>query len=328
MVNYVTPSMYGAVGDNSTDDTAALQAMFDAFGQVSTGIRYTPGIVQLAPGTIYKTSDSLNIHQCNIWVDGQGAGIRNTSGNAAIAINPNNNVNPIVDVSISNLAIQSGGDGIHAMAAPQLKIDNCRFKDMSSDGTTVNGVAGIPITLEGCVSYAITNNQIDKCGSLGIYVKTLNITWTTPNVIAESQSGVIENNRIARTGSIAILCSEGGAHSIIRNDIEACYSGVEIRSCYDYTIEDNYFEANTLDIATRNLVDLVSSRHILGGRIIGNQCESIYGVYLYGGANQIVAFNRLSGGNVIASGVTGTMWADQVAQGSYSNSGTGTVTSL
>jgi hypothetical protein len=56
---------WGAKGDDSTDDTAAVQACIDAVGDATGGIVYFP------PGT-YRTTSVLTVDQSNIWLMGSG----------------------------------------------------------------------------------------------------------------------------------------------------------------------------------------------------------------------------------------------------------------
>lgn len=60
---------YGVKGDNSTDDTAALQAMFDDLGRPWHGI--TGGYVEIPPGE-YLISDTIVLHRWGGTVAGPG----------------------------------------------------------------------------------------------------------------------------------------------------------------------------------------------------------------------------------------------------------------
>jgi hypothetical protein len=332
MVDYIGPSdliSYGVVGDGVTDDTAALQSVFNAFGNVGGTIRQRPGIIELPHGVIFKTSDTLFLKQARIHIIGNHAGIRQVTANkAALKIGPNPYVNHVIGCSVKDLHIQSAGNGIEAESAPQLRLIDNHFKDFSSDGSSVAACA-IAIKLSGCVASEIIGNQIDKTTSIAIWVKALNINWVNPAVVAESQRVIIERNRIYRSGSVAILVSEGGGHQVLNNDIEACYSGIDMRSAFHFLIKQNYFEATTgVDIAVQNVTDLVALRTIQGGIVTENECYSTNSIYLYGGEDIRVLNNKNPGANFINTGVLNTKWAHNIDQGSFSNLGTGTVFTL
>jgi hypothetical protein len=69
---FVTAAQYGAVGDNSTDDTAAIQAMLDAL----EASPYLSGVLTGTSGTQFKTTATLNI--------GNGVSIRGNGVNTTI----------------------------------------------------------------------------------------------------------------------------------------------------------------------------------------------------------------------------------------------------
>lgn len=322
------PENYGAKGDwdadaaTGTDDTTALQNMFDAFSNVGVSQRKRPGVVMLRPGAVYRVTSPIKVQQYNIIIWGQEAGIYNSAGGTALFIDHADSINNVHGVAVYDLWVGSdasgSGHGIHARSAPQLVIEGCTVSSFASDSSTGSGsnsVGGKGILLEGCVAATVRGNNVYKTGGIGIHSCSYSKTWSAGAggpVIAESQGNVIEGNRVYYTGSIGILVSEGGGNKVVRNDIESCGGGVEIRSCYDFSVEDNYFEVNTADIVVRNLVDLVGARSITGGRIIGNQCESTTGISLESGEDVAVLYNRISGNVSIALAFSRAYWGRQV----------------
>ena len=59
LTGYITPQVYGAVGDGSTDDTVALQSFVDA---VLNG-----GLVGVIPTGTYKITDTLDFPTKSSW---------------------------------------------------------------------------------------------------------------------------------------------------------------------------------------------------------------------------------------------------------------------
>lgn len=65
---------HGAVGDGTTDDSAAFQAAVDAAAAAGGGT-----VVGAGPGTTYACDSDVNITTSNITLDGQGATVRSGS---------------------------------------------------------------------------------------------------------------------------------------------------------------------------------------------------------------------------------------------------------
>lgn len=100
---------FGVVGDNSTDNTAAIQALIDAKSAIGGGIIYFPngtylvkGMVQVKPGIVIK---GQSIDQ-TIIKDMQGSGIRQAlfTGNSDYGIE-----NLKIDVTYSRKAVSAPG---------------------------------------------------------------------------------------------------------------------------------------------------------------------------------------------------------------------------
>lgn len=306
------------------DQYAALQCMLDSVGSVASTQSKTAVVFDFSTG-IYMISQPLRVKQYLCKLSGNYSGLRMMGNDFAIRVDPDGSINNVHGVEIRDFLINSRGGGINARCAPQIEITNNHIKDFFAEpGTGVYGCGGVGIDLQGCVSAKVEANKIDGAGKQGIFVRSLNKTWTGGSAICESQGTIIARNRIYCTYSIALLVSEGGGHEILNNDIEGCGNGLEVRSSYDFSIKGNYFEANTADIQTRNLVDLVPARSIQCGLISDNTCESTTGISLVHGNNVIVSVNRISGAAYIAAAVTNTWWDRQKTVGSFSNGSTST----
>lgn len=131
---------FGAVGDGAADDTAEIQAAFDA---VSAG-----DCVYFTPGT-YKVS-GINVTGKAVTFLGYGATLNCTGATGAIYKTDHGN-----KLTVKGLAFTGSGSGINHTATPsttvyeELRIEECRF-DMNS------GVYGI-------VSIGSREAEISSC---------------------------------------------------------------------------------------------------------------------------------------------------------------------
>ena len=103
---YITPEMYGAAGDGTTDDTTALQAAIEAASQRSDYIKPI-----LKGYGIYKTTQPLQI--TGSYLDIFIKAIKYTGNDAALIISAGNSVFTFNNVD----ATASGADGIRILAS-------------------------------------------------------------------------------------------------------------------------------------------------------------------------------------------------------------------
>jgi len=75
---WVDVKAHGAIGDGSTDDTAAIQAAIDSYGQ-ETGATATGGVVYFPPGT-YKVTSQLDMYS-GVHIVGSGMQSTKVDGN-------------------------------------------------------------------------------------------------------------------------------------------------------------------------------------------------------------------------------------------------------
>lgn len=129
---------YGARGDGTTDDTAAIQAAIDAACTAGGGT------VLLPVGT-YKTTDRLDVYASGVHLrgDGRGAVIRPTYGTVGAAqigillCSDASSINPteISNLSVSNITIEYASCGPNDAAG--LQVNGCR--DFVVEVVTVKG---------------------------------------------------------------------------------------------------------------------------------------------------------------------------------------------
>lgn len=144
LVGYVTPQDYGAAGNNSTDDTTAIQNAINAISTAGGG-------TLLFPGNTFKISAALNVPN-GVSLQGIGPGvsvINQTSTTAnAITYNPTT----LNYISISDLLIEGPGTGTGIGVLVEANsgsnpVTSCSFNDLvissfGSHGFQLSGGSG------------------------------------------------------------------------------------------------------------------------------------------------------------------------------------------
>ena len=219
---------YGAKGDGTTNDAAAIQAAVAQnsnvffppgtylISSVITLNSVTGGTLTFAEGAIIKLgtfsgdASAFNING-NYWVitnatiDGSSAV---SSSNILNGITIFGSYNTIQKCNIKNITGLPQNDGIWILAGNYNKIDNCILTNLGNSGISVQ-----PNGLNVSTGNVITNNVINTTGSAGI-----------PQTYANGT--VIENNYISNCAAEGITADNGSTYCIIsKNTINACASG-------------------------------------------------------------------------------------------------------
>ena len=197
---------FGAKGDNSTDDTAAIQAAVNSGADevyfpegiyVVTSVNITSAMRLFGPGVLKKTSvtgtSMLNIDSSNVEIDGltfNGASVDTLIPTANTADN----------------AIYVSGTSTPTQYT-NIKIQNC----------TINGVAGFGIRIDYVTNVWILNNNISYCGYAGI---------TLLSVV----HGIVDGNRISNINSSAGVVNWYGI-SITRDATQTLANSVRPTNC-------------------------------------------------------------------------------------------------
>jgi hypothetical protein len=288
---------YGAAGDGSTDDTAAIQAAIDAC-QDSNG-----GIVFL-PSGVYVTSEPLLITEHHVTLEGPGMGVGFDPGGPGIrgaaVIAPTNAAaftgSAVIRVGqsgtptealtgitlrgfvIAGYNLPSNAEGIYAEVQQSL-ISEIRIEATTSHGMHFRSVnpAG-----DGALN-DIFHNFIWPAGTgNGIYMHDAPDNRVTENTLyqcpghgieAPTAGTMIQNNTISCDGK-AVLASVYGTN-VIGNRIQDCNGGIYLTDDVGYAgfvIADNKLAncSNDTDNTTDSINVTASTVTRGAGTITGN----------------------------------------------------------
>jgi len=211
----VKAAAYGAVGDGSTDDTAAIQAAVDVAEAAGGGTVYFPaGTYKIATGV---TIDSDNIHILGDgigatvigWQDGNGAGGDNSNGDYIFTITDANNVSfekvsltngPSEDIGATNTP--NAGGIITATGSTKIRIRDCYLYEIGgSYGFVIRKCSNVKVTDTTfyMISYA-GMMVLDTCFD----IKVTGCTFDTTN---SSDTGY--NRYLFATGATTLLSADG-----------------------------------------------------------------------------------------------------------------------
>lgn len=217
---------YGAVGDNSTDDTSSIQATVDACKTAGGGTVFLPY------GT-YCISSAINIDgSVSIKFTGDYGTIiknNNTSGGHTISIGTGATLLTAF-IEISNLFIHgntSSGDGIYINKANNIIIDRCSIWKHGGSG----------ITGKDTYTMRVRYSQVVDCSGFGIALYSAGGNNT--QIICCKINDNHGNNKAG------IYVADSYNITIWGCDFEANYYGILGYTTSNINIKNNYFEVNT-----------------------------------------------------------------------------------
>jgi parallel beta-helix repeat protein len=227
-LNYINVKDYGATGNGSADDTAAIQAAINA-------IPSTGGAVFVPPGTYNINATGLTIIYSNTALIGAGASstlFANVTGSATTNIITVTSLN---NVEISSLAlngnksarttsgIETQQNGIYLTGCSK-----CRICDVYSHDNPATGIC-----FDSTTYTIIEGNECYSNGRNGIY---LNFSNSNYNII---KGNVCQGSRDYH----GIACSNGQNNTFVGN---VCYNNAGAGIDLDGTSSYNTIEGNTL----------------------------------------------------------------------------------
>jgi parallel beta-helix repeat protein len=262
---------FGAVGDGSTNDTAAIQQAIDSGARTICG---TPGKVYLIDG---MHLDALT-------------GVRLVGNGAAL--------------KFASIAAQVGGTG----GSAQILLSSCVSCEISGWEIDGNGMASNAIAAIGCADLKIADNEIRSCGALALVFVTGGVRtqilrnkgrnglgrgfWIGNYTAAEieTDASVKDNTVYANGASGIIVASVGGAISgnLSHNNAGSgiVFGGANGFISRDLSITGNTCRANAFHGIQSDVVgtaDLPSGVTI-SANICSGSTSGVYAVNMSGGA--------------------------------------------
>lgn len=282
---------YGAKGDGSTDDTAAVQAAIDAANTAGGGIVFIPaGTFILNPGT------GLSVKN-NVYLLGTGpasifkvANSKNTTGNL-VRIESRSNVY-ISNLQLDgNKANQSSGTnyGLYFGSSSNCIAENIITKNFTGVGNHVYNGTGIH-TLN-CTSTGNTYHgfEAEQC---------VNSIWQGNRGYANTLHGLfISPGEIGGTGNTG--CTFTG-NSFDTNSQYGIGAGIDAGGLSGFLSTDNVISGNIIRANSQYGVQLYKvNGFVLTGNIIAN--NGFFGIYIYQGNSHMIVANKLHNNSASAN---------------------------
>jgi parallel beta-helix repeat protein len=263
---------FGAVGDGTTDDTAAIQAAINSI-PTSTGGTSHGYEIYFSPGK-YKITSTITIgnRRITFWANSIMG-----SGSSAIIYMATNNItwfdfttgnSDVIAIEGLEFLGNATGTGIcfnlgrTAQPCYDSRITNCWF-------AAIGGTAILGTNLQGC---HITNCAFDSATAIGI------------NLLVGSNN-IISTNRFYGNSTNGIKLAQGSNNIFSNNMFDFCneailisFAGTDTRS---NAINGNLFRANQTDIVLNGLGGVYTSNTgVNDTSVIGNTSDRNYKTFL------------------------------------------------
>jgi hypothetical protein len=318
---YVSVKDFGAVGDGTTDDTAAIQAALNAAPSV------------LLPAGTYKVSAQLNLNANNT-LFGDGMYISKIQATAALL-----NLNVLSANDVSNVEISSLGvygtvgslpnTAIFIQNSSNSKVLNNYVQDISHVGVNLNGR---DTGTGGCYNCEVAGNIIKNVSGatgwgIGLF-KDIHQCNIHDNFILDCGAyGIVVDDGTAGDAN-PFVCSNNLINSNIIFTTTTNMWGIGIEGSVDCVVQNNYIEIIStygIDIAEGNSVTVnQSQRNLITGNNIRCKASVVTtGIRMLGGNNNIISDNQISDGDIgvfITIGTLTTMFGNVIRGNSFYNS--------
>lgn len=290
---FVSAVDYGAVGDDSTDDTSDIQALLDAHLNVHFG----------GPQYVYRVAGTLTLRDGHR-IDLRGATIHQTASQTPLF-----DASSKSDIAIENGTLQGHGNdyldsassqavGVKTNGTTNIQVRGCRFEDFC-----YSPFAGVATKANGV--YFIGNVVVGP----GEPVLTPNVSRNNNGVLAYGNNILIANNDISYTGQGVYIAQESENFIVTGNNIHditvehgmyldsglvnGSVTGNTVRNFYQTGIKYQYYDGVAKQPKFINISNNVISGSTAGEGIMIN--NSIPSGVVYRGQGVIVSNNVISG---------------------------------
>lgn len=212
---------FGAMGDDATNDRAAIQAAIDYAASLPNGaeVFFPRGVYRMNAAVNVPNSKSLTLRG-----EGDATKLRLFSGAGGPILNCGSASVPPTRIVIKSLFFQgpSGGTskGIALLNCNTARVEDCVFQ---------NQVVGV----ESASSFAIelTGNVFDVCSLYGFITTT------------RCHNAIIERNNFFTCQAQAVRFDDVSDNVVIdNNNFEFCGSNIRLNNCTAVSIRGNYME--------------------------------------------------------------------------------------
>lgn len=272
---YVTPQMFGAVGDGITDDTHAIQNCFD---------RCEDGTVVLFPKGAYYITDTLTINK-NIYIKGSTYG----DLGAAYPSNQLGNLelygSVIFTKNKSNITLLKVSSGIRGGISDISVLGEAYWMLEHEAPTTANtyfdkrtgeiwqeNVTGIDCSLASS-GYRLSNVHVYQCSAYGIKLPTygqcdgLNVKLCKVGILAGTVDNMVNHIKI-QSCEIGYQISTNGCQ-VHNGRIEECVNGVYVTGGIDINIS-----GLTLDQISKAGIFIIGNKITIDNTIIARSGQN------------------------------------------------------
>lgn len=294
---YVTPEMYGAVGDGIADDTNAVRSALNKGGLV------------LLNGT-YRCTSTLGIFKSDTYIDGIGTIIGDFSPSGSVLAIWINDSSVRNHIRIKNISIRSGSAGTHNGITYRMESDSDDiFTDVLIDGVNIDGVTGNGIHLHGGginsdtarLYFNILNCHIQNVGGIGICESHVSSRIQKCFVSESVLENITVDNGCYRTivSDNILLNHNGGAGNISIDECESCI--VANNQIINHSLADfnsNYNCGVNANCETGDVPNLIVVGNIIKNGKYGIRLGNISAGYKGGGIFTNNIFDSISSSSI------------------------------